>query len=136
MGTHPIFESDFDCLTEAVPETKKPEVKREEYRKYLDSAGILDELTKFLVTLYEEPDKPQDAVSYMKKLLCGGEPDAAEVENMKNEIEQLKAQVEELTKRAEAAEAKLTASQPAESEPSAPEGKEAKAEEKAEENKE
>ena len=102
-----------------------------------DSAGILDELTKFLVTLYEEPDKPQDAVSYMKKLLCGGElifplsvfdvmysgePDAAEVENMKNEIEQLKAQVEELTKRAEAAEAKLTASQPAESEPSAPEG--------------
>jgi len=136
MGTHPIFESDFDCLTEAMPETKKPEVKREEYRKYLDSAGILDELTKFLVTLYEEPDKPQDAVSYMKKLLCGGEPDAAEVENMKNEIEQLKAQVEELTKRAEAAEAKLTASQPAESEPSAPEGKEAKAEEKAEEKKE
>merc|ERR1712210_445181 len=106
MGTHPIFESDFDCLTEAMPETKKPEVKREEYRKYLDSAGILDELTKFLVTLYEEPDKPQDAVSYMKKLLCGGEPDAAE--------------------------AKLTASQPAESEPSAPEGKEARAEEKAE----
>jgi len=123
-------------FSEAMPETKKPEVKREEYRKYLDSAGILDELTKFLVTLYEEPDKPQDAVSYMKKLLCGGEPDAAEVENMKNEVEQLRAQVEELTKRAEAAEAKLAASQPAEAEPSAPEGKEAKPDEKAEEKKE
>ncbi|CAG5096908.1 Oidioi.mRNA.OKI2018_I69.XSR.g14840.t1.cds [Oikopleura dioica] len=117
-----------------MPETKKPEVKREEYRKYLDSAGILDELTKFLVTLYEEPDKPQDAVAYMKKLLCGGEPDAAEVENMKSEIEQLKAQVEELTKRAEAAEAKILAATPAEAEPSAPEGEEAKpdAEEKKE----
>ena len=101
----------------------------------------------------------------MKKLLCGGEllfplsavditcsgePDAAEVENMKNEVEQLRAQVEELTKRAEAAEAKLAASQPAEAEPSAPEGnsslihkdtkallgKEAKPDEKAEEKKE
>jgi len=83
-------------------------------------------------------------------LTYSGEPDAAEVENMKNEIEQLRAQVEELTKRAEVAEAKLTPSEPAEANSSAPEGKsnftnndtkaplgkEPKPEEKAEEKKE
>ncbi len=31
-------------------------------RKYLDSAGVIDALTKVLVSLYEEPDKPKDAV--------------------------------------------------------------------------
>ena len=75
-----------------MPETKKPETKREEFRRYLgndnffdqshffflifncflDQAGLLDLLTQFLVTLYEEPEKPQDAVAYMKKTLTQG----------------------------------------------------------------
>merc|ERR1712021_169811 len=87
MGTHPIFESDFDCLTETsqytqeMPETKKIEdkAKREEFRRYLDQAGIVDQLTQFLVSLYEEPEKPTDAVGYMKKSLGNG-PDAADAE--------------------------------------------------------
>ena len=39
---------------------------------YSDQAGIVDQLTQFLVSLYEEPEKPTDAVGYMKKSLGNG----------------------------------------------------------------
>ncbi|CAH1988244.1 unnamed protein product [Acanthoscelides obtectus] len=46
-------------------QTYKPsEGKREEFRKYLEKNGIMDALTKVLVNLYEEPDKPEDALQY------------------------------------------------------------------------
>ena len=43
------------------------ESKREEFRRYLEGAGVLDALTKVLVGLYEEPDKPPDALEYPQK---------------------------------------------------------------------
>lgn len=43
---------------------KNAETKREEFRKYLESNGILDALTKVLVGLYEEPEKPMDPLEY------------------------------------------------------------------------
>merc|ERR1711936_1042604 len=107
MGTHPIFESDFDCLTDCdtpiilnMPETKKPEekAKREEFRRYLDQAGLVDQLTQFLVNLYEEQEKPSDAVGYMKKALASG-PDAADVESLRVEIAELESKLAEMTTR-------------------------------------
>ena len=38
--------------------------KREEFRKYLERAGVMDALTKVLVSLYEEAEKPDDALEY------------------------------------------------------------------------
>lgn len=38
--------------------------KREEFRKYLEKAGAMDALTKVLVMLYDEPEKPADALEY------------------------------------------------------------------------
>jgi len=43
---------------------KNAETKREEFRKYLETNGILDALTKVLVGLYEEPEKPMDPLEY------------------------------------------------------------------------
>lgn len=40
------------------------EGKREEFRKYLEKNGIMDALTKVLVNLYEEVEKPDDALQY------------------------------------------------------------------------
>ena len=40
------------------------ESKKEEYRKYLEKAGVIDQLTRVLVGLYEEPEKPQNAIEY------------------------------------------------------------------------
>jgi hypothetical protein len=44
--------------------SQKTETKKEEFRKYLESAGVLDALTKVLVGLYEEPEKPNDPLVY------------------------------------------------------------------------
>lgn len=41
-----------------------PNSKSEEFRKYLERAGVMDALTKVLVSLYEEPEKPDDALEY------------------------------------------------------------------------
>jgi hypothetical protein len=38
--------------------------KREEFRKYLERAGVMDALTKVLVSLYEQAEKPDDALQY------------------------------------------------------------------------
>jgi hypothetical protein len=36
--------------------------KKEDFRKYLEKNGIIDALTKVLVGLYEEPEKPENPV--------------------------------------------------------------------------
>ena len=40
------------------------DVKREEFRKYLEDSGVLDVITKALIALYQEAEKPQDALEY------------------------------------------------------------------------
>ncbi len=50
--------------------TYKPaDSKREEFRKYLEKSGVLDALTKSLVTLYEETDKPLNVIDFVQKSL-------------------------------------------------------------------
>jgi len=41
---------------------KSTEAKKEEFRKYLEKGGVIIQLTKVLVGLYEEPDKPANAI--------------------------------------------------------------------------
>lgn len=69
--------------------------KKEEFRKYLEKAGVIDQLTRVLVGLYEEPEKPGNAIeyylsliSYVKKYL--GSPVDIDVDKLKLEYEKLK----------------------------------------------
>ena len=48
---------------------KTTESKKEEFRKYLEKTGVIDHLTRALVGLYEEGDKPNNSVDYLKKNL-------------------------------------------------------------------
>jgi hypothetical protein len=115
------------------------DAKKEEFRKYLERAGVIDALTKgclvfwcndlfcscvinaglfaVLVGLYEEPEKPSNALEYalirpsrsgmssneqlnrsfVKQYL--GAPTASDVDGIKAENEALKKQVEELTQK-------------------------------------
>ncbi len=53
---------------------KPADNKREEFRKYLEKQGVLDAITKTLVGLYEEPEKPSDALGFLRRSLsklCG-----------------------------------------------------------------
>lgn len=46
------------------------EKKREEFRKYLENTGAIDNLTRALVKLYEQKNKPNDAVKFLRKEMC------------------------------------------------------------------
>jgi len=49
---------------------------------------VIDALTKVLVGLYEEPERPPNAVDYIKRYM--GAPTGIDVEAMRAELEQLK----------------------------------------------
>merc|ERR1712196_61513 len=75
-------------------------------KKSLEKSGILDQLTRVLVGLYEEPEKPNNAIDFVKKYL--GSPTDIDVEKLKLEYERmrdenlrLQKQVEELKKELE-----------------------------------
>ncbi|KAL1505173.1 hypothetical protein ABEB36_004795 [Hypothenemus hampei] len=56
-------------MTSPNPSYKPSEGKREEFRKYLEKNGVMDALTRVLVHLYEEVDKPEDALEYIRDRL-------------------------------------------------------------------
>ena len=70
--------------------------KKEEFRRYLEKTGVLDALTKVLVGLYEESERPQSALEYIKRYL--GSPVGVDVEGLRKENEELKKKVELLQK--------------------------------------
>lgn len=76
---------------------RSSEAKKEEFRKYLETNQVIDALTRVLVNLYEEPDKPDEPVEYIKKVLGGAS--AADYEALQQENAQLRAEVESLKKR-------------------------------------
>ena len=75
------------------------EQKKEDFRKYLEKAGVIDQLTKVLVGLYEEPEKPNNVIEFIKKAL--GEPTDTDVESLMAENENLKKEKIELQKKIE-----------------------------------
>jgi hypothetical protein len=81
------------------------ESKKEEFRKYLERSGVIDALTKVLVALYEEPEKPANALDFIKQYL--GAPTSGDVETMKAEKDELVKKNEELTKNLEVPPAPL-----------------------------
>jgi len=66
------------------------EQKKEEFRKYLEKSGVVDQLTKVIVGLYEEPEKPSNAVDFIKKTL--GAPSDTDIDILKADNEDLKKQ--------------------------------------------
>ena len=81
------------------------EQKKEEFRKYLERAGVIDQLTKVLVGLYEDPDKGGNAIEKIKKDL--GAPSDADVEGLKTENDDLRKGNNELQREIEQLKAEL-----------------------------
>ncbi|WOL19651.1 C-Myc-binding protein [Canna indica] len=70
------------------------EAKKEAFRKYLESSGVLDALTKVLVALYEENDKPSSAVEFVQQKLGG--PSISDYEKLQAEKSDLQLKYDEL----------------------------------------
>uniref|UniRef100_L7LWM2 Putative c-myc-binding protein n=1 Tax=Rhipicephalus pulchellus TaxID=72859 RepID=L7LWM2_RHIPC len=69
--------------------------KKEEFRKYMEKSGLLERLTLALVSLFEEQERPENAIAYFKSRF---DPENWEASNdaMKQELEQVRRQLEEL----------------------------------------
>lgn len=67
--------------------------KREEFRKYLEKSGVVDALTKVLVNLYEEPEKPNNALDFMLKNMNQEGPETSDIEALKADVMELRNQV-------------------------------------------
>jgi len=65
------------------------DLKRAEFRRYLQRTGVADAITKAFVALYEQTEKPTNALEFMSQYLgCEG----------KDKVAALQAQIEELKK--------------------------------------
>lgn len=62
----------------------------------MDRSGVVDALSKSLVKLYCEPEKPYDAVRFVRKYLCEECPDEAQFEALKTELNKLRAENQKL----------------------------------------
>jgi flagellar capping protein FliD len=74
---------------------KTPDSKKEEYKRYLEKTGVTDALTKVMVGLYEEPERPPNAIDYIKKYL-GAQGGTTEYDLMKKDNDDLKKQIKQL----------------------------------------
>ncbi|GMJ11232.1 hypothetical protein like AT2G14045 [Hibiscus trionum] len=73
---------------------EEKEAKKEAFRKYLESSGVVDALTKVLVALYEQDEKPSSALEFVQQKLGG--PTASEYETLQAEMSDLRAKYNEL----------------------------------------
>merc|ERR1712150_26885 len=76
------------------------DAKREEFRKYLEKEGVLEFLTKQLVKIYEEEEKPKNALEYLKNNFAGNDSavNGLKIENLEKEKENLEKEKENLEK--------------------------------------
>ncbi|KAK2836781.1 hypothetical protein Q7C36_014661 [Tachysurus vachellii] len=70
--------------------------KQERFRRYLGKAGVLDSLTNVMVTLYEETEKPSNALEFLKQRLFAEDPDTNQVEVLRVELEELQQKYDQL----------------------------------------
>ena len=75
-------------------QAKTIEAKKDEFRSYLEKTGVVDQLTKVLVSLYEETDKPTNPIEFIKRNMSA--PEEIDQDNLKNEYLKLKEENEKL----------------------------------------
>ena len=85
----------------------KAENRREDFRKYLEKSGVVDAMTKLLVGLYEEPEKPEDALDYVRKQFQGGPIEEVDIVALRNEKDELSFKLKEAEERIKELEKKL-----------------------------
>mmetsp|Transcript_28071 Transcript_28071/g.41469 ORF Transcript_28071/g.41469 Transcript_28071/m.41469 type:complete len:112 (+) Transcript_28071:102-437(+) len=89
----------FQNLNSSNSSTNTADSKKDEFRRYLERTNVIDAMTKVLVGLYEEPERPANAIDYVRKYI--GAPANVDVDSIKKENEELRAKVDKLTKQLE-----------------------------------
>lgn len=87
--------SDTTIMTSYRTYSTPVDSKKEEFRKYLEESGVLEKLTRALVSLFEEQDRPKNGVAYIRARL-GSDGAEASADAMKQELDQVRKQLEDL----------------------------------------
>ncbi|MED6232100.1 hypothetical protein ATANTOWER_021229 [Ataeniobius toweri] len=64
--------------------------KREHFRRYLEKTGVVDSLTSVFVSLYEQQEKPANALEFVKQHLGAVGLASADTENLLQEVSDLR----------------------------------------------
>ncbi|CAI9178726.1 unnamed protein product [Rangifer tarandus platyrhynchus] len=92
---------------------KAADSKREQFRRYLEKLGVLDTLTKVLVALYEEPEKPNSALdSFLKHHLGAATPENPEIDLLRLELAEMKEKYEAIVEENKKLKTKLAQYEP------------------------
>uniref|UniRef100_A0A182JX84 arginine kinase n=1 Tax=Anopheles christyi TaxID=43041 RepID=A0A182JX84_9DIPT len=70
--------------------------KREAFRKYLESAGAIDCLSKALIRLYQEDRKPENACKFIRQVLCENCPTDEQVVESLAELDEARKRIRQL----------------------------------------
>lgn len=65
---------------------RAPDLKREQFRRYLEKSGVVDNLTSVLVALYEHHERPNNPLEFVQKHLCAAEQPSADTEALQQEV--------------------------------------------------
>ncbi|CAN9513844.1 unnamed protein product [Ophioblennius macclurei] len=69
---------------------RAPDSRREKFRRYLEKAGVVDNLVSVLVTLYEQPEKPENPLEYLKQHMGAVGQTSADSEALQQEVMELR----------------------------------------------
>ncbi|XP_037532746.1 c-Myc-binding protein [Nematolebias whitei] len=86
--------------------------KREQFRRYLEKTGVVDSLTSVFVSLYEQQEKPTDALEYVKEHL-GPMGQVSDTEALQQEVIDLRQKCARLIEENQDLKAKLQQHEPA-----------------------
>ncbi|NWS98578.1 MYCBP protein, partial [Mionectes macconnelli] len=91
---------------------KAADSKWEQFRRYLEKSGVLDMLTKMLVALHEEPEKPNSALDFLKHHLGASAPENPELEALRLELADTKEKYEAVLEENKTLKSKLAQYEP------------------------
>uniref|UniRef100_A0A0K8TQJ3 Putative c-myc-binding protein isoform x1 n=1 Tax=Tabanus bromius TaxID=304241 RepID=A0A0K8TQJ3_TABBR len=77
---------------------KPIDVKRDEFRKYLERTGALDAISKVFIKLFECPDRPENAIEFIRVNIGDAIQETETVEYLKKELEECRNEIVELNK--------------------------------------
>ncbi|XP_068248349.1 c-Myc-binding protein-like [Palaemon carinicauda] len=73
---------------------KTMDSEREKFRTYVEKSGVMSALTDVLVRLYEEPNRPSDALTYIKETLGSAEIDAHRMQALQAKVKEQQSQID------------------------------------------
>lgn len=62
----------------------------------METNGAIDKLTYALLKLFQEPERPEDSVKFIRKQLCLECPDEARIEELTKKMDEMDAEKKKL----------------------------------------